>query len=143
MDLTAATEWTAERRNGVLITLRRDGRAQSSDIVYAVEGSGDDAVIRISITADRAKARNLQRDPRAVLHVTDPASWSYVSLDGTTELTPVAANPDDATVDELVALFEAVSGGPHDDWDEYRAAMVADRRLVVRFRPASAAGQTH
>ena len=143
MDLTAATEWTAERRNGVLITLRRDGRAQSSDIVYAVEGSGDDAVIRISITADRAKARNLQRDPRAVLHVTDPASWSYVSLDGTTELTPVAATPDDATVDELGALFEAGSGGPHVDWDEYRAAMVADHRLGVRFRPTSAAGQTH
>ena len=143
MDLTTATEWIADRRNGVLITLRRDGRAQSSDIVYAVEGSGDHAVVRISITADRAKARNLQRDPRAVLHVTDPASWSYVSLDGTTELSPVAATPDDATVDELVALFEAVSGAPHDDWNAYRAAMVADRRLVVRFRPASATGQTH
>ena len=52
----------------------------------------------------------------------------------------MAAAPDDATVDELVAYYRGVSG-EHDDWDDYRAAMVRDRRLVVRFRPEHTYGQ--
>jgi hypothetical protein len=63
-----------------------------------------------------------------------------VAVEGTAELTPVAADPQDATVDELVAYYRGVSG-EHPDWDEYRAAMVADRRLVVRFTPEHAYGQ--
>jgi hypothetical protein len=65
--------------------------------------------------------------------------WSYAVLDGTVELSPVAERPDDATVDELVDVYRALSG-EHADWAEYRAAMVADRRLVVRFHAASASG---
>lgn len=139
MDLTTALDWARGRRNGVLITLRRDGRAQSSDIAFGV----GDGVIRISVTADRAKTRNMTRDPRVVLHITDPPSWSYVSLDGTVELTAPAAAPGDATVDELVELYELVSGGPHPDWDEFRAAMVDEQRQVVRFTPTSVTGQVH
>lgn len=139
MDLDTALEWATGRRTGVLITLRRDGRPQSSDIAYGV----GDGIVRISVTADRAKTRNMARDPRVVLHITDPPSWSYVSLDGTVELSPTAAAPGDATVDELAALYEQVSGGPHPDWDEFRAAMVAEQRLVVRLTPTSATGQVH
>ena len=53
--------------------------------------------------------------------------------------TPVAADPGDATVEELVALYRSLSG-EHPDWDEYRAAMVADGRLVVRLTPTRAYG---
>ncbi len=137
MDLASALVWASQRTNGVLVTIRRDGRPQSSDIVYSVGGG----VIRISVTAGRAKTRNLQRDPRAVLHLTDPASWSYLSFDGTVELTPVTTEPDDSTADELVALYSAVTGEEHPDWAEYRQAMVADGRLVVRFTPTSVTGQ--
>jgi PPOX class probable F420-dependent enzyme len=137
MDVDDALVWAAERRNGVLITLRRDGRAQSSDIVYAVV----DDEVRISGTADRAKTRNMTRDDRVVLHLSDPGSWSYLSFDGRVELTPVCTAPDDATADELVTLYEAVTGGPHPDWDEYRTAMVDEGRLVVHFRPTSVTGQ--
>lgn len=137
MDVDTALSWACERRTGVLITLRRDGRAQSSDIVYAV-ANGE---ILISVTADRAKTRNMTRDDRVVLHITDPASWSYLSFDGRVELAPVCTAPDDATADELVALYEAITGGPHPDWDEYRAAMVDEGRLVVRFRATSVTGQ--
>ena len=52
----------------------------------------------------------------------------------------MAADPHDATVEELVTYYRGING-EHDDWDEYRAAMVADRRLVVRFRPEHAYGQ--
>ena len=63
-----------------------------------------------------------------------------MAAEGTAELTPVAADPHDATVDELVAYYRGVSG-EHGDWEEYRAAMVADRRLVVRFVPGHTYGQ--
>lgn len=139
MDVDTALDWARGRRNAVLITLRRDGRAQSSDIAYGV----GDRMIRISVTADRAKTRNMARDPRVILHITDPPSWSYLSLDGTAELTAPAAAADDPTVDELVELYELVSGGPHSDWAEFRDAMVAERRQVVRFTPTSVTGQIH
>ena len=118
----------AVRRQGVLVTLKRDGRPQLSNISYALA----DDVIRISVTDGRAKTANLRRDPRASVHVTSDDFWSYVVAEGEAELTPVATDPGDATVDELVELFRTVQG-EHDDWDEYRAAMVRDRRLVIRI----------
>ena len=60
-------------------------------------------------------------------------------VEGRAELTPPAAAPDDATVDELVEQYRAI-GGEHDDWDDFRRAMVADRRLVLRLRPERAYG---
>ena len=145
MDLDEALDWVAAHTHAVLITLRRDGRAQSSDVSYAVEGpgsgDGDDRHLLISITDDRAKTANMRRDNRVVVHVTSPSTWSYVSMDGTVELMPVASSPDDDTVEALVRYYEAVTGGPHPDWDEYRRAMVDDRRLIARFHPASAVGQ--
>ena len=136
MDLSDAVSWASERRLGVLITIRSDGRPQSSDIVYDL----DDGVFCISVTADRAKTANLRRDPRAVLHISDEKAWSYVSLDGTVELLPLTTSPDDATSDALVAYYERVIGGAHPDWDEYRRAMIDERRLVARFTPARATG---
>jgi PPOX class probable F420-dependent enzyme len=120
----------AEGTKGVLVTLKRDGRPQLSNIMY---GLGDDGVARVSVTDGRAKTANLRRDPRASLHVTTDDFWSYVVAEGTAELTPVAADPGDDTVEELVELYRSLSG-EHPDWDEYRAAMVADQRLVVRLR---------
>lgn len=117
-----------ERHQGVLVTLKRDGRPQLSNISYVMT----DGVIRISVTDGRAKTANLRRDPRASLHVTSDDFWSYVVAEGDAELTPVATDPGDATVDELVDYYRAVQG-EHDDWDDYRAAMVEDRRLLIRI----------
>ncbi len=139
MDLTEAIAWAGTRDKAVLVTLRKDGRAQSSDVAYAVDGD----TFVVSVTDDRAKTANMRRDPRIVLHLTDPPSWSYVSFDGTAELSAVTTEPGDATSDALCAYYEQVAGGPHDDWDEYRAAMVAEKRLLVRFTPTSAVGQVH
>ncbi len=136
MDLDHALAFVGERTKGVLATLRRDGRPQLSNIMYAL---GDDGLVRISVTAGRAKTRNLSRDPRASLHVTSDDFWAYVVVEGDVELTPVAAAPDDATVEELVALYRSMQG-EHPDWDEYRRAMVADERLVARLRPIHAYG---
>ena len=66
------------------------------------------------------------------MHVATSDGWPYTVLEGTAELSAVAADPHDATVGELVDLFRAVQG-EHPDWDEYRRAMVDDRRLVLRI----------
>jgi PPOX class probable F420-dependent enzyme len=136
MDLDTALAFVRDHRNGVLLTLKRDGRPQSSNIVYTV---ADDGRIRVSITADRAKTKNLERDPRVSLHVNADDFWSYVVVEADAELSPVTAAPDDATVDELVQTYRALQG-EHPDWDDYRRAMVADRRLVLTIRPTHAYG---
>lgn len=130
--------FVAENRWGVLATVKRDGRPQLSNVGYAYDPA--EGLVRVSVTADRAKTRNLDRDPRVTLHVASRDFWTWVAVEGTAELTPVAADPHDATAEELVTYYRGVSG-EHEDWDDYRAAMVRDRRLVVRFRPEHAYGQ--
>jgi PPOX class probable F420-dependent enzyme len=129
MELADSISFIRARHQGVVTTIRSNGRPQLSNVVYAL---GDDDVARISVTDDRAKTKNLRRDPRASLYVVGDDFWSYVVLEATAELTPVSADPTDRTVDELVALYRAVAG-EHSDWDEFRREMVADSRLVVRL----------
>ena len=135
MEISEALTFARARRNGVLVTQKRDGRPQLSNIAYAVV----DDVVKISITADRAKYRNLIRNPHASLYVTREDFWAYAVLEGDAELSEVATKPDDPGVDELVELYKVVAG-EHPDWDEYRQAMVADKRVVVRLRPSHAYG---
>lgn len=132
--------FVAGNRRGVLTTIKRDGRPQLSNVGYAWDATDDTGLIRVSVTDDRAKTRNLRRDPRVSLHVTSADFWTWVVVEGTAELTPVAEDPHDATVDELIAYYRGTAG-EHPDWDDYRRAMVADRRLVVRIRPEHAYGQ--
>jgi PPOX class probable F420-dependent enzyme len=136
MNLDTALDFARSHRHGVLITLRANGRPQLSNILYT---SGADGVIRISITADRAKYKNLVRQPWAALHVTQADFYAYAVIESDVELSAVAAAPDDDVVEELVANYrEAV--GEHEDWDDFRAAMVRDKRVVVRLRPTRAYG---
>jgi PPOX class probable F420-dependent enzyme len=130
--------FVAENRRGVLAAVKSDGRPHLSNVGYAYDA--ERRLFRVSVTAARVKTRLLAADPRVTLHVTSKDFWTWVAVEGTAELTPVAADPGDATVDELVEYYRGVSG-EHPDWDEYRAAMVADRRLVVRFTPEHAYGQ--
>ena len=130
--------FVARNHRGVLATIRSDGRPQLSNLFYAYDPDAD--LVRISVTADRAKTRNIAADPRVTLHVTSPDFWKWVAVDATAELTPVAADPHDDTVEELVTYYRAING-EHPDWDDYRAAMVRERRLVVRLPVAHAYGQ--
>jgi PPOX class probable F420-dependent enzyme len=125
----------AEHSRGILATIKRDGRPQLSNIAYAWDG----ATIRISVTADRAKTHNLRRDPRASLEVTSEDLWAYVVVEADAVLTPVAADPHDATADELVEVYREIAGD-HSDWDAFRRSMVADRRLVIRMTPTHSYG---
>jgi PPOX class probable F420-dependent enzyme len=138
MAMTVAEAFTlvAANTQGVLVTLKQDGRPQLSNIIYA---TGPDHAVRISVTDERAKTNNLRRDPRASLHVTRQDFYAYVVLEGTVALSPVAGAPDDAVVDELVDMYRALSG-EHPDWDEYRSAMVAQGRVVATLAAERAYG---
>jgi PPOX class probable F420-dependent enzyme len=135
MELDTALAFAADRRDGVLTTLKRDGRPQLSNITF----DALDGLFRISVCADRAKYKNLRRDPRASLYVGGPDFGSYVVLEGEAELSPVAAMPDDATVEELIDVYRRVLG-EHPNWEEYRQAMITDGRLVIRLRATHAYG---
>jgi PPOX class probable F420-dependent enzyme len=130
--------FVAEHRWGVLATIKGDGRPQLSNVGYSYDAEAQ--LVRVSVTDSRAKTRNLRADPRVTLHVASKDFWTWVAVEGTAELTPVAADPNDDTVEELVTYYRGING-EHPDWDEYRAAMVTDRRLVVRFRPEHIYGQ--
>jgi uncharacterized protein len=116
---------------GTLATIRRDGRPQLSNVNYHFDV--DRALVRVSLTDGRAKVANMRRDPRASLLVNASSGWTFAVADADVELTPVASSPDDATVEELIEVYRLVSGKEHPDWDDYRRAMVEDRRLVGRF----------
>jgi len=136
MDTDSALALARGHHQSTLVTLRRNGRPQLSNVLHAVDDAG---LVRISTTADRAKYANLRRTPWAAVHVNGDSFWSYVVLEGDVELSDVATAPDDAAVEELVELYRSISG-EHDDWDDYRAAMVAESRVVVRVRPTHAYG---
>ena len=134
MEIEKALAAARHRNQSVLTTIKRDGRPQLSNVLHAV---GEDGLIRISTTADRAKYANLRRTPWAALHVDGENFWSYAVIEGDVELSDVAAAPDDATVEELVSLYRSLQG-EHEDWDDYRAAMTLERRVMVLLTPRRA-----
>ena len=120
----------ADNSLGVLATLKRDGRPQLSNVSYFFDAR--EPAIEVSITEPRAKTRNLRRDPRASVLVSSDDGWSYAVAEGDAVLSPPAASPDDDTVESLITLYRNVAG-EHPDWDEYRQAMVVDRRVLLRL----------
>lgn len=118
-----------ERNLGVLATIKRDGRPQLSSVSYHYYPA--ESTLRMSVTAARAKVANARRDPRVSLHVATADGWNWVVAEGIAELSEVAADGDDAAVDELVVLYRDIRG-EHPDWPDFRRAMVTERRLVMR-----------
>ena len=136
MELQQALDAARTHHQSVLTTIRGDGRPQLSNVLHTVDGDG---IIRISTTADRAKTANLRRTPWAALHLNAGSFWSYAVIEADAALSEVVTDPHDPAAEELVELYRALSG-EHEDWDDYRAALVRDQRLVVRLSPTRAYG---
>jgi PPOX class probable F420-dependent enzyme len=136
MEIQQAVEAIRANRQAILTTIKQDGRPQLSNVLAGV---GDDGLIRVSTTADRAKYVNLVRTPWAALHVNGESFWSYAVVEGDVTVSEVVADPHDAAADESVELYRSLAG-EHDDWDDYRAALVRDQRVVVRVAPTHAYG---
>lgn len=120
----------ADNSLGVLATIKSDGRPQLSNVTYHFDPRA--LSIEVSITEPRAKTRNLRRDPRASLLVSSEDGWSYAVAEGDAVLSAPAAAPDDDTVESLITLYRNIAG-EHPDWDDYRQAMVVDRRVLLRL----------
>lgn len=114
----------------VLATFRTDGRPQMSPVLAVVD---DDGRVVVSTRETAVKVRNLRRDPRVALCVlTDRFFGSWAQVEGEAE---VVSLPD--AMDLLVDYYRRAVG-EHDDWDDYRAAMEREQRVVVRFDVARA-----
>lgn len=117
-----------DHHRAVLVTRRADGeRLQTSPIVCAVD---DEGRVLISVTQERAKTKNVRRDPRATLCVLDDGFFGeWRQVDGTAEVVDLPE-----AMPLLEHVYRAVSG-EHDDWDDFRAAMERDRRCIIRITP--------
>jgi PPOX class probable F420-dependent enzyme len=118
-------EFVRPRHKGTLVTTRRDGRPQMSPVACGVDGEGR---IVVSTYPERAKVANLRRDPRcSILVHSDDWDGPYVQVDGTAEVLDL---PD--AVEPLVEYYRSIAG-EHPDWDEYREAMTAQGKSLVRI----------
>lgn len=118
----------ATSRIGIVATIKADGRPQLSPITPFYDQ--DAGVVLVSMTDGRAKTRNLRRDPRATLSVTSADGWSWATAEGVATIIGPSTDPDGPEVEALVDYYRRAAG-EHPDWAEYRAAMVADRRVLM------------
>jgi PPOX class probable F420-dependent enzyme len=81
----------AARQQGMLATVTGDASPQLSNVLYVPDAAA--RAVRISTTADRAKARNLARNPQAALHVAGDDFWQYAVAHGAVTLSDVATAP--------------------------------------------------
>jgi PPOX class probable F420-dependent enzyme len=125
MDITEAIAFTAEHHRGILATRRRDGRPQMSPIAVAPGPVAGQVLISTRETA--MKAKNVDRDPNVSICVfTDAWYGQHLQLDGTAT---VLRLPD--AMEPLVEYYRSIAG-EHPDWDDYRAAMTKERRVLLQ-----------
>jgi PPOX class probable F420-dependent enzyme len=122
------TEFIKSRHHAVVITTRADGGPQASPVTCGVDDAGR---IVIATYPERAKTRNARRDPEhvSVLFLSDDFNGPWVQVDGTAEVLDIPE-----AVDALVDYYRAIAG-EHPDWDEYRTAMVAQGKSLLRVTP--------
>lgn len=130
MDLTAALDFLRDNHRSVLITHRSSGELAPSPVVHGVDSAGR---VVISSREPAFKVRNLRRDPRATLCAfTDKFFGKWVTVTGSAGIISLPE-----AMDPLVDLYRQVAG-EHPDWDDYRAAMVKERRVIIAIDPQTA-----
>jgi len=133
MNRDDALEFVSRNHRAVLVTRKSDGGPQTSPITVGIDGDGY-AVISSRETA--YKVRNLRRDPRATLCVFSDAFYGdWIQIDGKADL---ISQPE--AMDRLIDYYRRISG-EHPDWDDYRRAMVKEKRLIIRI-PLDRVGPT-
>lgn len=120
-----ARDFLRANHRAVLATARADGRPQLSPVTCGLDEAGR---VIISTRETAVKTRNLRRNPLASLCVfTDAFFGPWVQVEGEAEIISLPE-----AMELLVGYYRVVSG-EHPDWEEYRAAMIRDRRCVVRI----------
>ena len=118
----------ADARLGVLATIKANGLPQLSPVTPFFDRDAD--VVYVSMTEGRAKTTNLRRNPRAALEVTSSDGWAWATAEGAVTLTGPGTDPNGPAVEALVDYYRSAAG-EHPDWDDYRAVMVSDRRVLM------------
>jgi PPOX class probable F420-dependent enzyme len=125
MELDAARAFIREHHNAVLATRRVDGSPQLSPITCNVDPAGS---VVVSTRETALKTKNVRRDARVSLCVlSDQFYGDWIQIDGTAEIVSL---PD--AMELLVDYYRSLRGD-HPDWDDYRAAMTRDRRVIMRI----------
>jgi PPOX class probable F420-dependent enzyme len=129
VEIIEALEFVRQHDRTVLATRRKDGGPQLSPVNAGVV----DGLVCISSQVPRAKVRNIRRDPAVSLLFLNEAFYgAWIQIDGTAE---IVDQPE--ALDLLVDVFRSIRG-EHPDWDDYRAAMIRDERVVIRVTPTRA-----
>ncbi|MHC1563636.1 PPOX class F420-dependent oxidoreductase [Actinomycetospora sp. C-140] len=118
----------AESRLGVLATIKASGLPQLSPVMPFYDPAA--GTLSVSMTEGRAKTANLRRDPRAAVEVTAADGRAWATAEGPLTLTGPGTDPQGPEVQTLVDYYRHAAG-EHPDWDDYRATMVADRRVLM------------
>ena len=125
MDIQEALEFITAEHQAVLATLKADGTPQLSPVTVGVDDAGR-AVISTRQTA--YKVKNVRRDPRVWLCALPGTFYGkWVQIEGTADILELPE-----AMDSLVEYYRRISG-EHPDWDEYRAAMERDKRVLLRI----------
>lgn len=125
MDLAEARTYLQENHRGVLSTFRKDGSPQLSPITCGLDDAGH---LCVSSRETAFKVKNLLRDPTASVCVfSDQFFGPWIQVDGTASVVHLPE-----AMELLVDYYRSVSG-EHPDWDDYRAAMERERRVLVQI----------
>ena len=125
MDADTARDFIRKNHHAVLATHRADGGIQMSPVAADVDPDG---LVVVSTRETAMKTKNLRRDPRAsVCVMTDGFYGQWVQVDGRATIVSLPE-----AMDGLVEYYRRVAG-EHPDWDDYRAAMERERRVLVRI----------
>jgi PPOX class probable F420-dependent enzyme len=131
VDFDEARDYLRKQHHAVLATMRRDGTPQMSPVTVSVDAEG---YVVVSSRETAMKVKNLRRDPRAWVCAFPDAFYGgpFVQVEGNVTIVDL---PD--AMDGLVDYYRSVSG-EHPDWDDYRAAMVRDQRVLIKLDIARA-----
>jgi len=125
VDRAEVVDFLRPRHRVILTTTRRDGSPQSSPVSAGID---DEGRVVVSSYPERAKVANVRRDPAAsAVFLSDEWNGPWAQVWGRAEVIDL---PD--AVEPLVAYYRSIAG-EHPNWDEYRAAMVAQGKCLLRL----------
>jgi PPOX class probable F420-dependent enzyme len=135
MDLDEARAFVKDNHRAVMLTWHADGRPQTSPVTVGLD---DDGHLVISSRETAVKTRNSRKNPQVFLTVMSDAFYGpWIQIEGTAQ---VVSLPE--AMDGLIAYYQGISG-EHPDWDDYREAMVRDKRVLIRVEPTKAGPDHH
>lgn len=126
MTIDEARDFIRTHHRAVLATRRRDGGFQQSPIAVVTD---DDGTLMISSRETAMKTHNLRRDPLGAVCVISDSFFGapWVSAEG-----QFAVESLPGAMEALVRYYRLVSG-EHPDWEDYRAAMLREQRVILRM----------